>query len=227
MKKIILLLFLHTISSFSQTSEKDALIWFDNIIEQKNLDVNVGIRYIEEYKTLNDNNHFLIDDKFYASTIHYQGQTYHNIPLKYDVYSDQVIFKISSNYDNYSMILDKDKISSFITQNKLFIKIKEKDYGFNEKLFSKNEITLYKKHYKRLTKTINRNIYFDKFIIDNSYLLFLDNKYFPVNNKKEWKRIFPLKKSEINKFFSKNRKKIKISPDIFMEELLIKITTNS
>jgi hypothetical protein len=226
MKKIILLLLLYTINSFSQTSEKDALIWFDSIIGKKNLDINVGIRYIEKFRTLKENSQFLIDDKFYASSINYDGQTYTNVPLKYDIYKDEVIFKIESYHENYSTILDKTKIESFITDEKLFINI-DAEHGFNEKLFSESNYVIYKKNSKRVIKSIKRDFYYDDFILDNSYSILVDTKIMPANDKSDWKKVFPSKKSEINKFFKKNRKKSKTYPDIFMKELLTALTSNS
>ncbi|SDS16565.1 hypothetical protein SAMN05216503_2189 [Polaribacter sp. KT25b] len=225
MKKVILLLLLYPINSFCQTSEKDALVWFDSIIGKKNLDINIGIRYIEKFRTLKDNSQFLIDDKFYASTINYNGQTYYNIPLKYDIYKDDLIFKIKSYHENYSTILDKTKIKSFITDGKLFINIA--DNGFNEKLFSENNFVIYKKNSKRVIKSIKSDFYYDEFILNNSYSLLVDDKFVPANEKSDWKKVFPSKKSEINKFFKKNRKKLKTSPDIFMKELLTVLTSNS
>lgn len=217
-KTTLLLLFFYSINFFSQTHEKEALVWFDNIIEQKNLDINIGKRYIEKYRSLEGNYHFLFNNLFNKSTIEYDNQTYYNIPVKYDILDQNVIVNIPSELENYSLILNNSKIKSFVLQNKLFVNLK--DHGFNEKLYANNKAILFKKYSSYASTFIHKNDYFNKFNLNTKYLISLEGKFYSANSKKELKKIFLSKKGIINSYFSKNKKKYRDSKDDFLIELL-------
>ena len=222
MKKTkFLLFFIYTINFFSQSNEKEALVWFDNIVGKKNLDINIGVRYVEKYRSLEGNYHFLFNNQFNKSTIKYDNQTYYEVPIKYDILDDDIIVNIPSERENYSLILNKSKIESFILFNKLFVNLKE--YGINEKLYSNNKVTLFKKYSGHASTFIHKNNYFNKFSLNLKHLIFIKGKFYSANSKKELKKIFLNKKDLINTYFSNNKKKFRDSKDDFLIELLKKL----
>ena len=221
MKKITLFFLLHATTFLSQNAtKKEASIWLDSIVGQHNLPINNGVIYIEQYRTLKGNHHFLIDNNFHNGDIVYDEQTYYNVPIKYDVFEDNIIVKISSVNENFPLLLEKEKISQFFLNGNHFMKLK--DFGFSRKLLQKEDFILYKKYYKeRISKTSTKFSY-NKFKPDNKYFIYHNGSYTIIKNKKYWMQLFPNKKDIIRSYYKVNAKKLKNTPDAFMIELLKK-----
>ncbi|MGJ8742973.1 hypothetical protein [Polaribacter sp.] len=201
-------------------TNKEAFIWLDSMIGKHNLPINNGVIYIEQYRTLKDNHHFLIDHNFHNGDVEYDGQTYYNIPIKYDVFEDNLIVKIPSVNENYPLVLAKEKISAFYLNSNSFINTKEN--GFMSQLSKYKDFILYKKYFKkRLSKTSTRFSY-HKFIPENTYFIGKNDVYTNINKKKYWLQLFPNKKNIIRGYFKENAQKLEHKPDAFMIELLKK-----
>jgi hypothetical protein len=72
-KSFLLLLYVFvSLTSFSQDN-KDALIWFDNVIGQKNIAINSGVKYTKKHVTLKGNHNFLFQNKFYKGNVNYDN----------------------------------------------------------------------------------------------------------------------------------------------------------
>lgn len=223
MKKITLFCLLYATTFLSQNAtKKEAYIWLDSIIGQQNLPINNGVIYIEQYRTLKGNHHFLVDNNFHKGDVLYDGQTYYNIPIKYDVFEDNIIVKIPSINENYPLVLEKEKVSNFYLNRSLFINLNE--YGFSRQLSIAQDFILYKKYYKkRISKTAAKFSY-HKFKPDNTYFMHHKGAYTSIKKKKDWLRLFPDKKNIIRNYYKVNSEKNKNTPDAFMMELLKKCT---
>ena len=221
MKKIVFLLFLNSFSIFSQLSEKNALSWFDSVIGQENLEINSGEKYIEKYRALKGTYHFLFDDEINKAVIVYDGQTYFDIPLMYDVLDQNVIVKIASEIEDYLLILNKEKLNNFTVKNRSFFNIIGQ--GICEKLSSYNKNVLYKKHSAKKSEFYHYGHIYNKFSDRKNYIIYYKTKYYNFESKKDLKKIFPTKKKVINKFYSKNKTLLKSSKDIFIKNLIKKI----
>jgi hypothetical protein len=222
MKKnyLVFLLLFFFFNCFSQEN-KNALVWFDNIVGQKNLDINAGIKYSKKYVTIKGNHNFLFEDIFYKGTVTYDNQLYTNISLKYDLFEDNLISLATNTFNELSVILKKDKISSFIINNQKFINLKE--YGFHKELYNSKKTLLYKKHAKeRSEKQINNYVY-SKFKLTSNYFIHYNNKRVLLKKKKDWIKLFPKKKSLINNFYKVNKTKLKSNSDAFLVDLIKRI----
>lgn len=213
--KIFILLFFYTSIFFSQ-NEKTALSWFDNVIGQKNVDINFGVVYEEKYRSLKEDYHFFINNEFNDATINYNNQFYYNVPVKYDLLNQELIVKIPSPKGGDPIILQKEKIDSFIIFNKFFENLS--DYGFHEKLYAHNDFILYKKYFNTKTENFINDKIFYKFNVEQNYLLFYNGKFYSLNSKRDFREIFSDDKKTIRSYFSKNRKNQ--NTDQFMIELL-------
>lgn len=221
-RKILFVLLFHSITLLSQeTNDKESFVWFDNLINIDNLDINSGIKYVKKFKTINGNHQFFIE-KYYSGTIKYKNQVYYNIPLKYDVFEDELIIKNSNK--NQSIILFKKFVEYFMINNKTFINLGKR--GFNQKLFSKKKYILLKKNTKKSLKKIDKDFSYTKFYSNDSFFILKNKKYISINSKREWIKIFPKKKSTIKKHYKQYSKKLKNSPNLFMIELFKKVINN-
>lgn len=220
-KSYLLLLFIFIKFSCFAQENKNALLWFDSYIGQENLDINSGEKYIEKYRALKGNYHFLFKEEINKADIEYDGQTYFDIPLIYDTLDQKVIVKIASETEDYLLILNKEKLNYFKVKNRNFYNLK--GLGIYEELSSKLNSILYKRHSIKSSYFNSRGRTFNKFKTINSYLILYKNSYYKINSKKDFKIIFPAKKRIINDYYSKNKRNLKYSKDDFIIKLINKL----
>ena len=69
-RKILIVLLFHSLYLTSQeTNDKESFVWFDNVINTENLDINSGIKYVEKFKTIDVKSDNLTYLKEYKNTI--------------------------------------------------------------------------------------------------------------------------------------------------------------
>lgn len=220
MKRILLLICLVYINTLLGQNKKE-LIWLDNIVGQSNLPINSGNKYKELHRTLNGNHHFFIENKFHNEAIKYEGKTYYNIPLKYDTFYDDLLINTPTKNENYLVIIDKNKVNHFTFLGKKFIF--NNDLGFLEILDKKDKFSLYKKHYKTVSKKIKGKTSFSVFRAKSKYYFLYKGNMHEISSKKSISKIIPSKKNAIKSFYKKNKGLIKSSEDFFYKKLFNQI----
>lgn len=213
-KKLTFLFLIYFNLSFGQNLNKDntlLLNWFDSKVKQENLNINKGFRYTEKHRTFDNSSHF-INNSFKNGSINYENQLYNNIPCNFDILDDNLIIKIPSSTENYSIILNKDKVSDFEINGKVFIKLKN---TFYELIVSSNNKKLLKKHIvkKKEFKKNKRTYYIFKkkaqyYVLDNSNII-------PLEKKRNWLALFPSKTDEINNYFKHKKNSTKFTELLF------------
>lgn len=223
MKKLLVLFFIccYSLVSSQSNENKETYALFDAIIGQQNLEINVGIKYTEKYKTFNRNHHFLFADKFQKGTLKYNNQMYYNISMKYDTYEDNLILKINSKTENFPIILNRELISFFKLNNKAFYNINLS--GFYEIIYKSENITLVKKHFSKKHKLTNNSFIYPNFTHEETLLILKNNKFQSVKKKKYFHEIFPNKKKLINGFFRMNTTMKKKDNATFVLNLIKKL----
>ena len=186
--------------------------WFDNHINRNNTGLFNGLEYIEQYRTINERHKFFISSEFQTGSLVYDGQFYDNVPLKYDLNTDELLFNVGYNYPYPTLILFRSKVKSFTLGESNFIRINNnlgqyKMAGFYELLMLREPITLLKKNKKKRFKRIKGTTVYFEFGHENSYIVKYQENYFELNSKKDVIRIWPDKKEFINQYFNPALKK--------------------
>jgi len=208
---------------FSQSDEnKDAYVLFDAIVGQKNLEINVGVKYFEKYRTLKNEHQFFNDKKLKEGTVSFNQQVYYNIPLMYDVYADALIINITSKYDSYLLVIDKEKVDYFVLDGITFNKVKGK--GYFQVLTKNATSTLYKQHAKKVKTRFVEFKKLSRFIPINSFHVLKDTTLVKVDTKSDWIKAYPALKSSLQLFFRTNKTLLKNDPDSFMIQLFKTLT---
>jgi len=224
-KKISACIFLFTFNVFSQSTqpaEVKALKMFDAIITAKNTGLINGIEYSNKYNSEEGFDQYYKSSKFLLGNLVYDNQHYFDVHLLYDLYSDDLVYILYENDLVLYIKLIKDKVSYFAIDDKSFTRLsnkKEGVSGYFEIVYKQDEITLYKKHHKSISKRIDLDRVYYKFLEKPSYFLGLDNSYHKLVNKRSIIKLFPDKKRLINKFYSKNNFSLKNNVDQFMVNL--------
>lgn len=236
-KKIIFLiissLFLN-ITSHCQTNNDIALYnWFDKTVGKINLDINKGPIYTNNYRTLKNNDLYLVDNKYTVGNLNYDNEIYYEIKLNYDIYRDILILNCN-NSELTGITLNKDKVNSFSIYNKNFIKINSNKYtlaefttGYYEISEFDNHLILYIKHQKKIDyNTIKDGIVYFFFKNTDSYYLDYKKVLYPLNSKNDLIKIFPEQKKTISEFYSINKDLKRTDQDQFIKNLIKSIISS-
>ncbi len=232
-KLISLLLFLSlffTVNLSGQTSTENEkyYIWFDKIVGVENTSLFNGLRYLEEFRTLNNNHKFFSTSQFIKGNLIYDDQNYYDIDMKYDLYKDQVIVNLQGQSGNSIIELNADRIEQFTLNGITFnqVKTNNKDLkGFYAILTENNGVICYKRYRKSQKKYIqNKNIYYE-FSSFNEYVLNIPSGIYPIKSKSDFIKVFPEYKNEINNFYRKNKKLIDSNYDMFLAQLTNEVSS--
>ncbi len=203
--------------------------WFDASVKNENTGLYNGTVFVNRYRVVGEKHRFFTTNDFLTGTITYDGQTYYDLPIQYDIYQDELIVKLKQGYRDVALQLIKDKVQSFVIDNTPFINVvndslsqNDKD-GFYEELLETSTLSLLKKYNKGRRKRVKNGQAFYEFSASYDHVLLYDQKYFDVRNKNEIVDIFPQFKEEINSFFNTSRKLKKSDPDAHKIALFKKI----
>jgi hypothetical protein len=222
MKNYFCLILFISINFFSYSQDnKEALVWFDNVINQKNLDINSGIKFTKKHATIKGNHTFLFEDKFYNGTVNYDNQMYYNVSLKYDIFEDNLISLTANEFNELSIILNKEKVSFFTINNQKFVKLEKE--GFHKELYRNKKTALYQKHGKLRSERKVNNYVYSKYSQEVNYYIHHNNQRHSFNKKKDWLKVFPEKKSIIKSFYKDNKNKFKSNLGGFLVDLIKRI----
>ncbi|WP_419211243.1 hypothetical protein ACNR9Q_10855 [Maribacter sp. X9] len=198
-----------SISMVAQSSKKEPEFynWFDDQVERYNTGLFNGIEYIELFRTINERHKFFKSNEFQTGSIVYDGQFYDQVPLKYDLHTDELLFNVGYNYPYPTLILFKNKVKSFSLGDSDFSRIdiskgEQPMNGFYEELLMKEPITLLKKNKKKRFKRIKGNTIYYEFDYENNYILNYDDTFYEIKSKKDVLNIWPNKKEFINENFN-------------------------
>ncbi len=233
-KFTIILLFLFIISSSysqNQSNQKDYYKWFDNYIGIENTGLFNGLRYKEEYRTIEGNHKFYLTPNFINADIVYDGQSYFDIKMKYDLYEDQIIVNLTTHSGNSILQLLSDKVESFNIKDINFVKLSDKHTlnsndiikGIFEIVYKSSNLILYKKNKKIAKKHLTKKYIYYTFNFKNQYFYYFNNDFYLISSKSSMIRIFPNYKKEINTFYNKNKNLLNSDFDTFIMQLSVKL----
>jgi hypothetical protein len=221
--------------TYSQTNSEISLYTkFDSIIGKENIGLNNGPMTLSLYKTIGDNNMFLVSKKYTIGNLVYDGQPYFNARLKYDIFKDQLVFNPPGQPEHIGINLIQDKTDSFSIYGKNFVKIKNaqnllSDFnpGYYEQIKIGANFNLYIKHHKDILKEINEEGVYYSFHENYQYYIEYNSKFYVINNKTSLVKIFPEKKLNINSFYQNNRNLSKSNYSQFINKLMVFIYDSS
>jgi len=227
---LVLFLMLATKLKSQQDLRNNAsLEWFDQQVGLENTVLYDGIIYKETYRTINDKIKFYKSSSWLNGSLMYNGQMFTEIPMRYDVFGDQLLIKLKDQLGGGALLLFKNKVSTFTIDNTVFVNVKEiaeasGSDGFYELLWENGDMRLLAKHQKNdFLRKDRRSIYYE-FIDDKKlFLLQYDGKYTPIGRKKDITALFPEFKKEVDDFYQKNKRLRSRDMDGFMGALINQI----
>lgn len=214
-----------------ENEEKQTYVWFDSMIDKTNSGVFNGFEYIERYRMLNEKHKFFISPNFTNGSVVYSNEPYYDLDLKYDVFEDQLILRHSDNPNFPTILLDKDKVSSFNIEGHEFqnlrFELKKENFesGFFEVLSNSGPIVLFKKNYKRILKKTNDHIRYYEFKSKNSYFFKHKELYYDLKSFNSLTNIFPEYKAQLKEIESELKELKKENTDAYYKSIIDELSS--
>ena len=221
--RLFFLLFLQVQFTISQETEirKELYELHDSVIGYENLPLVNGVELIEKYRTINDKHQFFLDRDFLNGTVNYNGQTYYEVELKFDIFRDLLFMKLKENSRTMLMELIKEKVKEFTILEHSFKNLdlsgQPFESGFYEVILNDDKLKIYKRmKLKPAEKRDMRMLYYEFEKLDDEYVFYKpDAGYFEpkasvLNNK------FPSCAKEIKEYSSTNKNSRRNSTDLYM-----------
>ncbi len=209
---------------FSQNNQNQLYDKYDEIIGEENLNINVGPVHLNYDKTFKNQHRYFNSDQFYVGAITYNNQKYNKLNLKYDIYEDQLILKISNQNYNLAINLIKDNVSDFTIDNQNFknLKVSSKTIsdGFYQGLFVSSRLASYVKHFKKKKDIIQNTEVVRQYDYGQEFVIFYKEQYYKLNSKKDLTSIFPAFEDKINNFYLMNKTLEKENKKLFIENIM-------
>ncbi|WP_029037045.1 hypothetical protein [Salinimicrobium xinjiangense] len=151
----------HLFGQENSAGNKEMFIAFDMAIGEVNTAIYSGAEYIEKHRMINENHKFFQSREFVPSTVDYAGQTFFNIPLKYNVFEDLVIVNPQDRKIQNGFRLFDNQLQGFDYNGRSFVNISSagaKTSGIHEMLFEDKNFQVLKK-YRLKEKMIRKDSY--------------------------------------------------------------------
>ncbi|WP_133248430.1 hypothetical protein [Flagellimonas aquimarina] len=195
---------------FGQTKSNDQYHeWFDGLVGIENTALYNGIGYIEKYKVINDYHKFYKTTDFLPGSIVYDKNYYSGLEMKYDLDEDLIVLNLKHGLRIVLLQPIKKKVMRFTIDNHSFININDSlasafnILGFHEVLLENSSFQLLEKHQKKRFQRKGKNTVYHEFKSRNFNILHYNNEYFTVKNRKDFTKIFPEFKKQIETYSKK------------------------
>ena len=221
-----LLLFLF-FGSLATAQEQTPSEIFDKIIALENTDLASGTEYIELHIIRNNLHKYLESDRFVPGQIVYDGQSFKDIPMKYNIYDDLLLVNLINSGGETTIKLHKELVERFNLHGHTFINLRSPEEeqesetgGFYEILLDTPSGLLLKKHVKKILKHLDKNFTYYEFEPDDpKYVFFKDNTYYPFDSRRDLFKVFPDKEKMIRKYYRSNRSLARSNREQFLIQL--------
>ncbi len=217
---------MNTYTTYCQTSNEIAAYnWFDKNLGVEALDFENGPAHLNFDRTISNHNRYYISEDFKRGSIRYNDQDYFDLLLNYDTYNDELVVKPYGESNTTKINLIKNNVSSFKIGTENFVNLKTLNSspfrkGYYEEVLVGNNMILYIKYYKEKKKNNKEEVDLIEFIPKHEFILLKENKFQPINDKKEILAVFPNSKRKINDFYLLYRNLKKENTPLFMKNLL-------
>ncbi|OEY71242.1 hypothetical protein [Salegentibacter salarius] len=223
--------FIITLSTFSQNySEEKIFSWYDQNIGIENTTLFQGIEYVETDRMINEKHKFFETQEFQKGSVTYNGQTFYEVPLKYNIYDDLLLVNLEQDQRNFIFQLIDNQVNQFQIDENKFRYLKSNNnsdiLGFYEVINEEGAFKIFKKHLRNRMEIRDRSVAYSEFSpADPDYIFQFKDEFFELDNRRDVYSKFPDLKSEIRGFYSKYRKQSRNNPDLFMKNLANEINS--
>jgi hypothetical protein len=203
----------NTDTSFLALSKKKQISLYTTAIEYQSRLYN-GSDYIVYQSHYEEHPYFKIDD-WATGSIVYWDELYENIPILYDLSTDQVI---TENRGGHPIKLVAEKVQSFTVSEHTFVRLTREgnnkiNDGFYDRLYDGN-VKVYARLMKTYRETLNNKEVIPSYTEGIRYYVVKDGIFHTVKTKKSVLQILVDRKQEMKTFVRKNRIRFKNNREV-------------
>jgi hypothetical protein len=206
--RFLLFLTISTLEVYSQDYH-EIVNYHDSIVGKQNSFLFNGKIYTNLYRVKTNKNQYYGENIEYINgSLTTEGLCFNNLELKYDLFSQELIIKPFYKSTYVGVIIDKAKLDNFTLLGKKFVNIKNYSSdinGYYEIITDTKKIKFFIKHKKKQFEKLDEARPFYEFENYYNHVCFFQNHYSIIKNKKDFFKIFPGFKKEINKFYLENK----------------------
>ncbi len=197
---------------------------YDSMVGLENTGFYNGPEFKDAYPDSGGDSRYFNRQGFATGSIAYNGQLYPNVPLNYDVFSDNVLARSDDHLSHFIIQLIPSFISGFTIGPHNFVRLTDTKldagaHGFYEVAVTGKSFKLYIKHFRRKKeRTVGLEVY-HSFSKENYYLLHYNDGYHTINSIKDFKKVVPDRYREVQKLRRDYKSMYKSDMDGFMIRL--------
>lgn len=158
------------------------------------------------YRSLKDEHPYLGSDDWVFGSVYYDGYLYENVPMLYDISTDQLLTE--TYYSSSVMKLTQDKVSQFtLPDNRTFINQPDTSLspGYYEVLYN-GKTRAYARHIKIMQESLTSQEIIHEFDEKTRYYICMNNTCSSVKSKGALLKLFGDKKREAVQYVNKGKK---------------------
>ncbi|WP_303309438.1 hypothetical protein [Hymenobacter sp. BT730] len=192
-------------SAFLATTARQLNQRYEALVQDQSQLYN-GKEYVDytRYYRKAEGHQFFESNKLQPGSVQYQGHTYPNIPLLYDIRLDQVILQQPAT--SFYLHLVEENVAAFMLGAHRFLRLENQpasphpiSTGFYELLLD-GPVRVLAKRQKEMKELSDQKIYYPVFRSIDQLFLQVGNAYYPVNKLSSVFNALPAQRKELQKF---------------------------
>ena len=209
------LIFLCCTLNAQQLNEQQATsAWLDQLVGSSNLPIHTGKVYEEAHRIKSKKSKFFNSPEFTQGTVKYKAQYYYKLPLKYNVYDDQLLLQIDNELGGNILQLYKPDVKAFTIGTHQFVHISDAMHkgelaGYYELAFAFPRCSLLLKHRKLLKRQLEgTQVYYEFEDLSSALLLWYQNNYHEIKAADDLLAYFPNHEADLLAYKAQLDKKL-------------------
>ena len=197
-------------------AQQDAYKSFDALLGIANSGIANGREYIEAHRMINEKHKFFKTEDFLPGAVRYDGQSFFDIPLRYNIFEDQLSVALQMNGRTFKYVLFPNQLEGFKVKGTEFInfyKPGSAQSGIYELLYQDSQVQVLKKHRLKEKTHTSRDYLFHEFKEKKPRYFFLTQGEPLALNRRNLLASFPGQKSSLKKSYRRFKRKSKEEKD--------------
>ncbi|TXK48602.1 hypothetical protein FVR03_07850 [Pontibacter qinzhouensis] len=197
-------------TAFVGLATTQAIQVYRNAVEI-NAHLYTGVEYFDYRKFLREGHQFWETDEVRKGNILYEGIWYEDVPMLYDIVKDEVVIRLENRAVHQKLI--SEKIKQFEQNGHTFVRLTTDSLqtyraGFYDLLIN-NQVQVLVHRVKIIEEVPENNLIKMVFRPADTYLIFKEQHYQQVTNKRSFFAVFKDRKKELQRYYRTNNLKFR------------------